>query len=173
MSPTLSPTYETDRAEDRVLWKKWTPTRKLQRGDVVHFANPTKPDSFAVKRVIALEGDQVVLDPRRRPAGKSGIEVSEAKGWDAWQGTATVPPGHVWVEGDNWRSSKDSNWYGPVSRSLINGRAVVVTWPLGRIGAKPWEGYQIRTRVAKGVEVRDWTEGLPVELAEVGEGIPP
>ena len=26
-----------------------------------------------------------------------------------------VPKGHLWVEGDNTRSSQDSNFYGPVS----------------------------------------------------------
>lgn len=26
-----------------------------------------------------------------------------------------VPQGHCWVEGDNTRSSQDSNFYGPVS----------------------------------------------------------
>ena len=29
--------------------------------------------------------------------------------------TVYVPQGHCWVEGDNTRSSQDSNFYGPVS----------------------------------------------------------
>lgn len=150
MSPTLSPNFSTTGAKDSMLWRKWNATSNIQRGDVVHFANPTKPESLAVKRVIALEGDVVHLDPRRRPANNDGREAPEARSWDAWDGKATVPQGHVWVEGDNWRCSRDSNWYGPISRSLINGRAARVLTPGSRFWGRPWEGYEIRTRVVKG-----------------------
>ena len=30
-----------------------------------------------------------------------------------------VPKGHLWVEGDNTRSSQDSNFYGPVSSEIF------------------------------------------------------
>ena len=175
MSPTLSPSYNETKQTDTVLWKVWGANRDLRRGDVAHFMSPNDPEKFAVKRVIGLPGDTVLLDPRRRPEVKEGPEPLEAKAWDSWRGRAVVPPGHVWVEGDNWRKSSDSNWYGPVSMSLITGKAVVVLWPWGKFWTRPWEEWKGRTRVIKGRDGGGWKgEGLPVELAEVGDlGLPP
>lgn len=171
MAPTLSPTYHATGACDLVLFSKWKPLEDLRRGDVVQYMNPSKPDAFAVKRVIGLEGDTVILDPRRRPPEvlPDGTPEREAQGWDAWGGKARVPQGHVWVEGDNVGRSRDSNYVGPISRSLIEGRAKrVVSWRDGRFWTRPWEGYRSRTKVVKGGDAGDWTRGLPVGFGEVG-----
>lgn len=132
--------------------------------------NPHKPDAFAVKRVIALEGDTVILDPRRRPLIlPDGTAMREAQAWDAWHGRATVPEGHVWVEGDNVGRSRDSNYFGPISKSLIEGRAMrVMSVRDHRWWTRPWEGYRTRTKVVKGGDAGDWTKGLPVGFGEVG-----
>ena len=169
MAPTLSPTYDETGRRDAVLWNKWVMPGRLERGDVVHFMNPLKPDEFAVKRVIGLEGDVVVLDRRRRPSAKEGPEPAASRAWDAWEGRASVPQGHVWVEGDNERASKDSNWYGPISKSLVTGRASAIVWPPSRFWTKPWTGFSGRTKVVEGRVERDWTDGLPVGLEEIGE----
>lgn len=36
----------------------------------------------------------------------------------------TVPPGHVWIEGDNAARSRDSRDFGPIPLGLVRGRAV-------------------------------------------------
>lgn len=41
----------------------------------------------------------------------------------------TVPPCHYWVEGDNQRSSEDSNFFGPVSEGLVLGLISHILWP--------------------------------------------
>ena len=173
MAPTLSPDYHETGKEDWVLLRKWYPTRDLKRGDIIQFGNPNKPEEMAIKRVIALEGDTVLLDKRRRPEGRTGPNGREnapdALGWDAWNGKAKVPPGHMWVEGDNCARSKDSNYYGPISKSLIGGKAIAIFWPPTRFATRPWEGYRSRTKVIEGKDVKDWTEGLPIELAEIAE----
>ncbi|EGP83781.1 uncharacterized protein MYCGRDRAFT_62954, partial [Zymoseptoria tritici IPO323] len=122
MSPTLSPDFATTAARDLVLWNKAYPTRRLRRGDVVLFASSTDPEETVVKRVVALPGD---LNPA-------------ARRWDIMydqgRGKVQIPQGHLWVEGDNWRMTRDSHMYGPVSRALVKGKAVGILWPAGRFG---------------------------------------
>ncbi|KAK4541668.1 hypothetical protein LTR36_007812 [Oleoguttula mirabilis] len=161
MSPTLSPDQDTTGRSDYIAWNKWDASGHVQRGDIVFFGLPNRPEDTGVKRVIGVEGDVVVLDARRRPKSGNGNangntnptagshDVPESKSWDAWSGRAKVPEGHVWVEGDNWRKSKDSNWYGPISRSLILGKAMAVVLPTEKFGAKPWEGFASGTTVVR------------------------
>lgn len=156
MAPSISPQHHETGAKDYLAVSKFQPAAALHRGDVVTFDTPHNPHGNAVKRVIGLEGDTVYLNPRRRPHD----EVA-ARAWDQWQGRVLVPYGHVWVEGDNWRASKDSNHYGPISKSLITGKALWVVWPYARFRTKPWEGFKVRTRVLPGrMEVpAAWRDG--------------
>jgi inner membrane protease subunit 2 len=124
MAPTLSPTFNETGRKDVILMQKWKPTANLQRGDVVMLNLPHKPEKLGIKRVVALEGDWVTLDYRRRNTeGKEGMAkggmvwdaIGEQKEWTVGKRRWRVPLGHVWIEGDNAGMSKDSNDYGPVS----------------------------------------------------------
>jgi len=95
MSPSLSPDHHATGRRDHLLVSKTSST--IQRGDVVSFWNPYRPEEQAVKRVVGTEGD-VVRANERYP----------------WR-VVRVPHGHLWVEGDNGGASRDSNDYGPVS----------------------------------------------------------
>lgn len=157
MAPTLSPDYRRTGSRDLILWKKLAPTRDLARDDLVVFRSPQRPESAAVKRVIGLEGDVILLDPRSRPASVINARPNpDALRWDAWGGRVRVPPGHVWVEGDNRRESLDSNAYGPISRALIEGKAISVILPWSRMGTQPWKVASLahgkRTHVLIGAE---------------------
>ena len=169
MAPTLSPDYHETMRCDWVMFNKRLSSVQLRRGDVVHFMNPVRPDAFAVKRIVGLEGDMVVLDKRRRPRNKEGPELSEARAWDAWEGKVKVPQGHIWVEGDNWRETRDSNWYGPISKSLVVGRAAAIILPLDRSLTRPWVDFSSRTKVIEEKANTVQTDDLPVELAEIVE----
>lgn len=162
MQPTLSPNYHLTAEADWILFWKWQPTKGLQRGDVILFNNPRDPEKMAAKRVIALGGDTVLLNTRRRPDDVLNGRLSEdARRWDIQfqksQGRVVVPPNHVWVEGDNVaRHSSDSNAYGPISKALIIGKAIRVIKPLGQFWTRPWEngnGNGRRTKVVPGVEI--------------------
>lgn len=162
MAPTLSPTYHETGQRDYLLLSKWNPTRDLKRGDVVSFYAPHKPDTLGIKRVVGIEGDLIELDVRRKPdSGGIGGGVGNGESWEVMGAThdhvgkrmVRVPPGHVWVEGDNWRRSRDSNWYGPISKSLINGKAVCIVLPWKRFGEKPWEKFKAKTKVTQGQQV--------------------
>ena len=41
-----------------------------------------------------------------------------------------IPPGHVWLEGDNPHSSLDSRSYGPLPAARVHGRVTARVWPL-------------------------------------------
>lgn len=51
-----------------------------------------------------------------------------------------VPFGHVWVEGDNTEHTVDSNEYGPVSKSLIDGVAFGIWRKLFKVERPDWVG---------------------------------
>ena len=44
-----------------------------------------------------------------------------------------VPPGHVWLEGDNASNSNDSRYYGSVPEAMVHGRVVLLAWPPHRM----------------------------------------
>ena len=48
-----------------------------------------------------------------------------------------VPPGHVWLQGDNPLNSTDSRTYGPVPAALVRGRVFCRVWPPAQAGPVP------------------------------------
>ena len=182
MAPTLSPdAHETGR-EDYVIVRAYhaTSSRKtaakageeepwgIKRGDVVTFWKPHKPREMGIKRVVAVEGDTVyptrgyALDPefhkwrlRGLPDGLVDHDEESIATRDGGEvGKVVVPYGHVWIEGDNWRKSLDSNDFGPISKGLIQGKAVRVWrdwWGLREVGdERNKKEKTMRSRVVEG-----------------------
>ena len=143
---------------DRVLVNKLVyDFRAPKRGEVIVFHSPvswrTSPneDDF-IKRVIGVGGDHVVCCDSRGRLMINGVALSEPY-LDHDGGVAlpaspdrfdiVVPPGRLWVMGDNRFFSGDSREQyaetGDIDASTIPvksviGRAIVLFWPLGRVG---------------------------------------
>ncbi len=132
---------DTLEISDRVLVNKLSyDVHGVNRGDVVVFERPAEEGEGSakdlIKRVVALEGETVeghdggvyVNGQRlREPYVRPGVASSDFS-------PQRVPPGHVWVMGDNRPNSRDSRFFGTVRESQIVGRAFVRVWPLGSIG---------------------------------------
>ena len=154
MAPTLNPTAHETGQEDTIITRPYQerlPPKQagydnaqenpygVKRGDVVTFWKPHKPRELSIKRVVAIEGDTVrprrgyALDVEARkkriqwcPDGLPEPDADAITADDEDSGKVVVPYGHVWIEGDNWRCSLDSNDFGPISKGLILGKAVWV-----------------------------------------------
>jgi signal peptidase I len=99
-------------------------------GERVGVVQPST-DEF-IKRVIALPGEtveahggHVYIDGRVlvEPYLPPGVTTSDIP-------RQTVPPGDLWVLGDNRSNSCDSRCFGMISQKKVVGRAVAKLWPL-------------------------------------------
>ncbi|EGS21417.1 mitochondrial inner membrane protease subunit-like protein [Thermochaetoides thermophila DSM 1495] len=129
MYPYFNPQYNESLKKDLCLVWKLYAQEGLARGMVVTFRNPYDPRKITVKRIVGLEGDVV------RTRAPYPYEF------------ATIPEGHVWVEGDNGDRSQDSNHYGPISVRLITGKVTHVLSPLSRAGRVKWWDHPLRPGV--------------------------
>ncbi|KAH8772647.1 peptidase S24/S26A/S26B/S26C [Diaporthe sp. PMI_573] len=94
--------------------------KDIKVGDLVRFKIPVN-DGLAIKRVLGVAGDYVMMG-----TPESGQDTM-----------IQVPPGHVWLIGDNLPASRDSRLYGPVPMALIDGKVIA------RTGAWPWQMHAI------------------------------
>jgi signal peptidase I len=115
--------------------------RQPQRGDIIVFVYPVDPTKDFIKRLIAVGGETIeikegaiyingkeITDPRIKNTyyynrGDYGAEGQKVH----------VPPGYVFVMGDNSGSSYDSRYWGFVPQADIIGKAELIFWPLERI----------------------------------------
>jgi len=114
-----------------------------ERGDIIVFSKQNFRDGAAiVKRVIALEGDVVDIDPIAGVVYVNGMALYEPYTVEPtyFMGDIsypfTVPPGQIFVIGDNRNNSGDSrsSGHGTVDEREIIGRVVAVVLPLDRAG---------------------------------------
>jgi signal peptidase I len=135
--------------------------RKPQRGEVIVFdtSHITELENargkFYIKRLIGLENDVIQIQPPHvlvngqvldtRPAferiysrqnGYSGYVIINgypaSKYLNSPDATYTVPPKHLFVMGDNSRSSLDGRFWGSLPAKDLVGRAVFVYWPFSK-----------------------------------------
>jgi signal peptidase I len=99
----------------------------------VGLTKPTK--EILIKRVVGLPGETVEgRDGHVYINGRLLIEpyLPPGRTTDAF-GPTTIPPGDLWVMGDNRGNSHDSRFpdVGPIPESSVIGRAIMKVWPPG------------------------------------------
>jgi signal peptidase I len=117
--------------------------------DVTDLVGIAGPGTDYVKRVIGVPGDHVVCCNALGQVTVNGVALSEKS--YIYPGDApsqirfniTVPPGRLWVMGDNRADSDDSRYRtgdpggGTIPESAVVGRAFLIIWPLSRINDLP------------------------------------
>jgi signal peptidase I len=115
------------------------PLSSPQRGDVVVFVYPVDPSKDFIKRVVGVGGDVVQIRDKRvyindvvwddphayfsdGPAPGHGSSPRDN------YGPVTVPPGHLFVMGDNRDRSYDSRFWGFVDLREVEGKAFLIYW---------------------------------------------
>jgi signal peptidase I len=105
------------------------------RGDVVTFEHDGPTPELYIKRVIGLPGERIRID--RGVVYVNGTRLDEPYvHFDDERSTpeVLVPPGNVYVLGDNRAVSVDSRIFGPVPEGELTGKAEAGVWPLGSAG---------------------------------------
>lgn len=126
-SDSMSPTVCTG---DTLLLARMHGWNSVRDGDIVTFPNP-QDGGQAIKRVVATAGQTVVIkDADLLVDGKVVVEpyVDHASIDGVYTATVTVPPGTVFVMGDNREVSIDSRSFGPIPTSIIDGRLLMDLW---------------------------------------------
>jgi signal peptidase I len=117
--------------------------REPRPGDVIVFIYPRERDKDFIKRVIAVAGQTLLVrgttvivdgkkveDPNAHYTKREHVDFPERTP-DGKDVPYTVPPGHVFVMGDNRDESYDSRFWGPVPIEDIKGLAMVIYWSWG------------------------------------------
>ena len=133
--------------------------RRPRRGEVVAFSLPDHGWETYVKRVVAIEGDEVsirdgqLLINGNRVGLQQGEDASSHVQWESietglsypivWDrsqipnyGPVQVPQGHYFVLGDNRVKSVDSRSWGPIPYSCLKGKVSLIWLSLGPEGLR-------------------------------------
>lgn len=136
--------------------------QQIRRGDVAVFTYPNDRTRLYIKRIVGLPGDRV--ETRGAAVWVNGVALStdpvmsgavtetlDGRRWQVLRGgtgstrapeeappdvVLTVPPGQVFVLGDNRDATTDSRRFGPVPMADVAGRARQVWWSSGPEGVR-------------------------------------
>jgi signal peptidase I len=130
---SMAPTLEN---QDRLVVDRLSYTiGKPTPGDIVMFHVPVAPSRLFVKRIIAQEGDVVLIRGGRVMVNGRQLDdryvPADFRSHEDW-GPYTVPTDYYVVMGDHRNRSSDSRHWGPVPREAIVGRVQARWWPLSQ-----------------------------------------
>ncbi len=121
------------------LRKTVIPIKDPKPGDIIVFEFPEDPSKDFIKRVIGTPGD--VIEIRNKKLFVNGVRFENGHGvykdhkiYPATVqprdnlGPITVPPGKLFVMGDNRDFSYDSRFWGFVDLVAVKGKAFIIYW---------------------------------------------
>ena len=100
-------------------------------GDIIIFKYPGDPKIDYIKRCVAVEGQKVELIDNHLYVDDILQDETFSKYVfgsrpDRRFGPMVVPPGHIFMMGDNRDNSADSRAWGPLDKRLIMGKAMFI-----------------------------------------------
>lgn len=137
--PSMQPNFETG---EFILVSKVTYWfSEPQRGDIIVFHPPIKPDEEWIKRIIGMPGD--TIEARDGMLYVNGVLLDES--FDHFpmerRGSWVVEEGRYFVMGDNRPNSEDSRNFGSLDPDFIIGKAWLIYWPPRKWGLSPHQQY--------------------------------
>jgi signal peptidase I len=132
---SMVPTLEIG---DRVFVNKFVYRfSQPERGNVVVFKSVEGDGDTLIKRIVGVPGDEIRV--------RNGVLFVNNERWEesyvndafpdtSYYGPVRVPPGEVFVMGDNRGNSRDSRFFGPIPIESIEGKAFAIFWPPSHIG---------------------------------------
>jgi signal peptidase I len=146
VTPSMEPTLRVGEyfLADATYYRSRAPSR----GDVAVYLHPKQAHLYYIKRIVAVEGDRIAIRGGRAVVNGMMVEepyldIAVADGRFANMPEVRVPPGHVYVLGDNRSNSvdsRDSVAHGAVPVGNLIGRVtdIAISRHLPRIGR--WVG---------------------------------
>ncbi|MBX6378191.1 MAG: signal peptidase I [Clostridia bacterium] len=124
---------------ERLLVAKFTYRfTEPRRGDIIVFRSPLNPQEDFIKRVIGLPGETVSIQGGAVYIDGKPLDEPYIRRHDAGSlRPVTVPPGHLFVLGDNRVNSEDSRYFGAIRQEQVKGKALIVWWPPVEAGVLP------------------------------------
>ena len=108
----------------------------LKRSDIIIFKDPENTEAYLVKRVIGLPGDTVEVANGRLYLNENAVnEPYLEDNYIIYKyGLAQVPPGKLFVLGDNRNNSDDSSVWGFLPAENTRGKVLFRYWSPNRLG---------------------------------------
>lgn len=126
MEPTLRP-------GDQLLVNTWRIRQGLPPRGAIVVICPEREPEWLVKRVVGVPGDAVAIGPWGLAVNGRSIREPYVRPFAESEVFRTkVPPGSVYVLGDNRPHSNDSRDFGAVAQADIVGEVVAVLAPKSR-----------------------------------------
>lgn len=105
------------------------------RGDIIVFPFPEDKSQDYIKRVVGVPGDKIEIRDKQLYRNDEAVRESYVKHVDPYfsprrdsMRSLVVPPGKVFVLGDNRDASRDSRFWGFVDKDTIRGKALLIYW---------------------------------------------